>query len=159
MKLTDDQTRMARGWLNDGMKLSEFQKRLETDFGMKLTYMEVRFLVDDLKVQLVDPEPVVEDVKPIEGQTDESPAVPDSTLGAPTDGLPGSVSVSVDSVTQPGTMVSGQVTFTDGQKARWYVDSYGRPGLAPETPGYRPSREDIEQFQMTLDRELTRRGL
>ena len=57
MQLTEAQAQEARRWLEDGMKLSEFQKRLEKDFGLKGTYMEVRLLVDDLRVQLKDPEP------------------------------------------------------------------------------------------------------
>ena len=40
-----------------GAKLSEIQTRLASEFGLKLTYMEVRFLVDDLKLTPKDPEP------------------------------------------------------------------------------------------------------
>lgn len=55
--LSPEQQIIARQWIADGMKLSDFQRRLETDFTVKLTYMEVRFLIDDLKVVPKDPEP------------------------------------------------------------------------------------------------------
>ena len=55
-------------------------------------------------------------------------------------------------------MVSGKVTFSDGQVADWYVDNEGRPGLVPSTPGYRPSPEDIQQFQVLLDAEFRKLG-
>jgi len=62
-------------------------------------------------------------------------------------------------MTQPGMAVSGKVTFSDGKNALWYVDQYGRPGLVPEEKGYRPSREDLQEFQLALDKELTRMGM
>jgi transposase len=55
--LSPEQQSQARQWIADGMKLSDFQRRIEADFGIRLTYMEVRFLVDDLKVVPKDPEP------------------------------------------------------------------------------------------------------
>ena len=48
--LTPEQQSLARQWIADGMKLSEFQRRIESDFSVKLTYMEVRMLVDDLQI-------------------------------------------------------------------------------------------------------------
>jgi hypothetical protein len=67
--------------------------------------------------------------------------------------------VGVDTVTRPGFMMSGKVTFSDGQKAAWYIDQYGRPGLAPETPGYRPSQADVMDFQAALESELAKSGM
>ena len=158
MQLTAEQQLTARQWIADGMKLSEFQKKLETDFGMKMTYMDVRLLVDDLKVIPKDPEPVKAPAtpSPLAVEAPAAPVAPEPTPGAL--GAP-KVSVSTDTVMQPGTLVSGKVTFTDGQKAIWYMDQYQRLGFAPETKGYRPSREDLEEFQVQLDRELMRVGM
>ncbi len=149
MQLTDAQKELARQWIAEGMGLSDFQKRLESEFGIRLTYMEVRMLVGDLQVVPKDPEP------PAAATPEPEAAAP----APPTGPAPGGVSLTVDTVTQPGTVISGKVTFSDGQRASWYVDQYGRPGLAPETPGYRPQREDIQEFQVALDRELTRMGM
>lgn len=168
MTLTDSQKEQARQWLADGMKLSEFQKQLEKAFGLRLTYMETRFLVDDLKVLPKDSEPPVkpEPVKqaapaptagtsPVEGSA-EAVADPFGATDAP---VGGGVEVTVDAVTRPGMVVSGRVKFSDGQGGTWYVDQYGRPGLVPDTKGYRPPNADLQQFQVALERELMKLGL
>jgi hypothetical protein len=50
MNLDDTQKKKVTAWINEGLKLADIQKRLGTDFGLNVTYMEVRMLVDDLKV-------------------------------------------------------------------------------------------------------------
>ena len=57
MNLTDEQRQRVTAWILQGAKLSEIQNRLASEFGIKLTYMEARFLVDDLKLTPKDPEP------------------------------------------------------------------------------------------------------
>jgi hypothetical protein len=153
MQLTADQQVHVRQWLAEGMKLADVQKRLEADFQLRLTYMDVRMLVADLQVMPKDP---------------ELPKVPTPAPGAPPAAVPAEsipassgsgVTVTVDTVTRPGAMVSGTVTFSDGQKATWLVDQYGRPGLMPETKGYRPSQSDMQDFQIALEKELVRMGM
>ena len=144
------------------MKLSEFQKRLEKDFGLKSTYMEVRLLVDDLRVQLKDPEPPKAPAPAPEATP--APTAAAVPMGAPApgaapDGLVGGVSITVDTVTRPGTLTSGTVKFSDGQSAQWYLDQMGRFGMVPPVRGYRPSQEDLQEFQMLLDRELQKLGI
>jgi hypothetical protein len=158
MQLTEAQALQARQWVADGMKLSEFQKRLETDFGLRMTYMEVRLLVDDLKVLPKDAEPAVKPEPPAPPVPVAGPAAgvapaADGTLPA------GGVSVVVDTVTRPGALASGSVRFTDGQTAQWYLDQTGRFGMVPAERGYRPSQEDVQQFQLLLDRELQKLGM
>ena len=168
MTLTDSQKEQARQWLADGLKLSEFQKQVEKEFGLRLTYMETRFLVDDLKVLPKDSEPPVkpEPVKPaapvptaaaspVEGSTEAGM----EAFGEADAPVAGSVDVTVDAVTRPGMVVSGRVKFSDGQGGTWYVDQYGRPGLVPDTKGYRPPNADLQQFQVALERELMKLGL
>ena len=57
MNLDEAQRQKVAAWIADGAKLSEIQTRLMSEFNLKLTYMEVRFLVDDLKLTPKDPEP------------------------------------------------------------------------------------------------------
>src|SRR5688572_16818683 len=57
MNLDDAQKAKVSEWIAAGCKLAEIQNRLFTELGLKLTYMEVRFLVDDLKLVPKDPEP------------------------------------------------------------------------------------------------------
>ncbi|NDB76762.1 MAG: hypothetical protein EB141_14170, partial [Verrucomicrobia bacterium] len=63
-----------------------------------------------------------------------------------------------DKLARPGTVVSGKVTFSDGQKADWYLDEMGRPGLVPAQKGYRPTQTDIMEFQDLLQVELQKLG-
>jgi hypothetical protein len=70
----------------------------------------------------------------------------------------GKVAVSMDSITRPGALVSGKVTFSDGQSADWQMDQYGRLGVAPKTPGYKPSQSDVASFQAELETALARLG-
>ncbi len=156
MQLTAEQQVIARQWIADGMKLSDFQKRLEADFGVKLTYMETRFLVDDLKVLPKDPEPPKQEEPKPEANA-AAGASPTDSPGVPAG--PGGVTLTVDAVTRPGTLVSGRVTFSDGQGGMWYLDQYGRPGFGPDTKGYRPSPTDMQEFQMALEKELMRMGM
>jgi hypothetical protein len=68
------------------------------------------------------------------------------------------VSVDLDRVVKPGSLVSGRVTFSDGVSAGWSLDQLGRLALETSQPGYRPGREDLEAFQVELRRVLEKKG-
>jgi len=155
MNLDPTQRSKVANWIEQGLKLSEIQSRLSSEFGLTLTYMDVRLLVDDLKLTPKDPDPP----KPVTPPAASAP-LSDAPVAPPADapGL-GGVSVSVDQLTRPGSLVSGKVVFSDGQKAEWYMDQTGRLGLAPQQPGYRPPQDDVRQFQVALEAELSKMGL
>jgi hypothetical protein len=158
MQLTDEQKQKVAIWIEDGMKLSDIQNRLAEEFDVRLTYMDTRLLVDDLKLMPKDaPQPV--EPKPLDTPTPApapaSPLAPDATPPVPGNAR---VSLSVDTLARPGTIVSGSVTFSDGKKAAWYLDQTGRLGVVPEVQGYRPPAGDVEEFQALLDRELAKMG-
>jgi len=161
MSLDDTQRKKVAGWIADGLKLSEIQSRIASELGVRMTYMDVRFLVDDLKLTPKDiepPKPVVPMTPPPVAnpapggplKVENAPAAEDSVSG---------VSVSVDQLARPGAVVSGKVTFTDGKKADWYIDQTGRLGLTPQEAGYRPPAADVQQFQIALEAELSRMGM
>src|SRR5450432_833759 len=157
MNLDETQRQTVAKWISEGAKLSEMQKRL-LELGIKLTYMEVRFLVDDLKLTPKDPEPpkvvappVAVPADPAKLTVDKNPA-PDGTLPA------SGVSVSVDQITKPGAMISGTVKFSDGQIADWYLDQTGRLGVVPNQAGYKPSAADVQDFQLALQQEVAKLG-
>lgn len=167
MNLDDAQKKKVTGWIQDGLKLSDIQNRISSEFGLALTYMEVRLLVDDLKLVPKDPEPAPVPPAPIPAApapgaktSPLTPPLPGASPLAPSgSGLIGSkVTIGVDTVARPGAMVSGSVTFTDGQRGTWYMDQYGRLGVAPEKQGYKPSAADVESFQMELEKELAKFG-
>lgn len=162
MNLNDAQRQTVTGWVADGLKISEVQNRLAAELGVRLTYMEVRLMVDDLKLKLKDPEvppPVtpaaaqpVAPNEPVESPTAPAPPLPPGTAA-------GSVSLSLDQLARPGALVSGKVTFSDGMNADWYLDQSGRLGVVPQQQGYKPSAADVQQFQLALEREMTKMGL
>ncbi len=163
MQLTDAQKQQVIRWIAEGQKLADVQRRLADEFDIRLTYMEARFLIDDLQLTPQDPpEPAKSPI------TAATPAPASTTAGAtsplltdPDAPVPatGGVVLKVDEIMKPGTIVSGGVTFSDGGKAAWHLDQTGRLGMNPEQPGYRPPEPDIEAFQIALDKELTRLGI
>ena len=163
MNLDEAQRKTVAEWIGQGLKLSEIQTRLASDLGLTMTYMQVRLLVDDLKLTPKDPEPTkaVESVlsaPDVSGRPAPRPPAPAmSKPGQPPIGQ-GRVSVSVDQLARPGALVSGKVTFSDGNTAAWQLDQAGRLGLVPQQPGYRPPDSDVEQFQMALETELSKAG-
>jgi hypothetical protein len=161
MNLDDTQRRKVTDWIEQGLKLSEIQTRLEKELGLRMTYLEVRFLVDELK--LMPKDPVAPEPKPAELAAKPAPAdkalklspepEPEATVAGK-----GNVSVSVDQIARPGAVVSGKVTFSDGKTATWYLDEMGRLGLGASERGYKPSAADIELFQIELQREMQKMG-
>lgn len=162
MTLDDTQRKKVAEWIANGMKLSEIQSRLASELGVRMTYMDVRFLVDDLKLTPKDvepPKPILPPAPPAAVPPQKSPAgLKLEGTPAPENSVSG-VSVSVDQLTRPGAVVSGKVTFTDGKKADWYIDQTGRLGLAPQEAGYRPPAGDVQQFQIALEAELSKMGM
>ncbi len=129
MTLEAEQKNRVNGWIGEGRSLSEIQDLLKSELDIGLTYMEVRFLVDDLGLQLQDPEPDPEPESepeaPAAGATQAAESSADDAAGkAPpvtdpdnlVDG--GKVSVVVDKIARPGAIVSGRVTFSDGKRPR-----------------------------------------
>jgi hypothetical protein len=154
MTLTDEQKAAVAGWLEAGAGLSEVQKRLREEFQISLTYLDTRLLVDDLKITLKDPEP---DPKPVE-EAVPPPLPEDDVLPPPLPSAGGKVQVTIDQIMRPGAMISGRVTFSDGEQAGWYMDQTGRLGLEATTPGYRPVEKDVLAFQMELQRLARTQG-
>jgi hypothetical protein len=174
MILTPEQTKAVSEWIAAGDSLYVVQKKLSDQFKVSMTYMDVRFLVDDLNLQLKDPKPsadasdVSKGAPPAEkkgflekakeklglapGAAD--PGAGDEDLEAA--GPPSSVRVTVDKVTlNPNAMASGTVTFGDGVTGKWMVDQQGRPGLMEVSkPGYRPSPADAQAFMQELSLAL-----
>jgi len=153
-KLTPEQITKVSAWVAEGATLSQIQERLSTQLEVSMTYMDVRFLVDDLNLALVEKE---EPKQPEVAAAEEAPAEA-AAPAAPTAQGAGAVTVEVDTIAQPHAMVSGNVTFSDGQKADWHIDHQGRPGLTARVPGYRPTQEDIVEFQPKLDGALRQAG-
>ena len=162
MKLDDTQKETVIRWIAEGCKLAEIQTLFGSELGLRLTYMEARLLVDDLKLTPKD----AESRKPADlaqppaavapGGVSPGPEAP-AAPAAPAAGA-GKASVTVDQIAVPGSLASGSVTFSDGKSAQWYLDEMGRLGLAPKEKGYRPAPEDVQAFQTELQGTLQKMG-
>jgi len=163
VSLTEDQKTQIAKWVADGATLAMVQKRLAADFNVSLTYMDARFLLDDLNLTIKDAPKSAAATADLAtaapaaapGQNPAGGALP-GTPGAAGPG--GSVRVSVDKIVRPGAALSGSVTFSDGQAAEWYMDQTGRLGLVPKVKGYQPKPADIQEFQYALQEEMARLG-
>jgi len=60
MTLTPEQKQAVAAWIAAGDNLSAVQKKLTEQFQVSMTYRDVRFLVDDLNLELKDPAPKVD---------------------------------------------------------------------------------------------------
>ncbi len=190
MELTVQQKDEVAAWFADGASLDEIQKRIKSEFGVHLTYLDVRLLV----AELPQPEEKAEEgagegAGEGEDKTDKTPKTPrteplgtdrerDGGSGKPlgTDNggedpldeaqdsneaqTVSAPTVTIDALTIPGTIASGDVTFSDGQTGKWYLDQMGRLGLGGDLPqGYRPSPTDAALFQQQLMQLLQSKGL
>ncbi len=155
MTLNEEQKQKVIGWIKEGRKLSEIQNLIATEFGIRLTYMEVRLLVDDLKVMPIDneSEKKAEKKQPQVKPEDDAESKENEDVE-----VLSNVSVTIDKMTRPGSVMSGSVRFSDGVTAEWYVDEMGRLALMASKPGYRPSEQDVKKFQIELQKQLSGSG-
>ncbi len=171
--LDDRQKDLVRQWAAEGAGLSEIQRRIKDEFGISMTYMDVRFLMLDLHADVQDkPEPKsgergMGNGEPGTGNREEGTGNRERGIGdgaaeldeegyTPPGMDGGNVKVELDRVVRAGAMASGSVTFSDGVTGSWYLDQMGRLGLTKVSkPGYQPSREDLEAFQIELQNKLT----
>lgn len=159
MQLTDEQKAIVKQWVSEGAGLAEIQKKLNEQFQLSMTYMDVRFLVLDLDLTVKEVEKGFMKKDSLLGKQGESASSPEDEAEEGDAGHgPSGVSISVDRITKPGSVVSGTVTFSDGVKATWFIDQFGRLGLESSKPKYRPSREDLAEFQQALKSALDKRA-
>ena len=183
MSLTPEQKASVSLWVAAGDNLSAVQKKITEQFKVSMTYRDVRFLVDDLNLELKDPAPKVDasdvsktppPVAKAPGPSAQPAGIADAAAESPADaeaeladdGLedrpPGasSVTVEVDKVTLiPGALAAGTVTFSDGVTGKWVIDQQYRPGFTEiSQPGYRPTPADSQAFMQQLSAQLQKRG-
>ena len=151
--LSEGQIQEIKDWVSGGAQMADVQRRLKDDFDLNATYMDTRFLALDLGLDFIKEE--VEEEPKDEGEEAVVEATPVDASSAEVEVMPTpegapSVSVGIDQVAIPGAMVSGTVTFSDGEKGTWMIDVEGRPSIDPETENYRPTQEDLVDFQAKL---------
>ena len=169
-KLSPEQLAQVVDWAAEGANLNQIQDRLKKDYDISLTYLDARLLMLDVGVKLKDrpKEPVPAEAAPPPAENasespdagqdwDAPPLADDSTLPDETD-VGAALAMSADQIAIPGALISGKVTFSDGQTASWFLDQMGRLGLGGTPQGYQPPKADIPTFQQQLDVLLQRAG-
>lgn len=156
IQLTQAQKELVQKWAAEGAKISEIQKRITEELKIPITFMEARFLILDLGLNIKEKE-----TSPAK-DVDLSKSTPAQTLQSETapedEGASGNVAVELDRVVKAGAIVSGSVRFSDGVTAAWSLDQLGRLALTAGKAGYRPSQDDLQAFQQELARLLQNRG-
>ncbi len=174
MELNQEQSAKVAEWFAAGATLDEIQKRIQAEFSVHLTYLEVRMMVASLP-QPAEPEAPAPAESQAAANADNGEGVmpaADAPVEAEMAGaeaalndagtLPppaGSLEVSVDPLAPPSCIACGSVTFSDGVTGKWMLDQMGRLGLSGLEPGYRPPAEDNAEFQPKLVAALRARGL
>lgn len=153
-EFSEEQKATVQSWADDGAGLSDIQKRLSNEMDIRVTYMELRFLLDDLGVSLKEtptPEP-----------WEEKAPSPESELLSGADGndVPtgDGVRISISSVQRPGALISGVATFAGGQQVEWWLDQMGQLGMNPKDEDFRPSQEQMMSFQRELQKTVQEKG-
>ena len=171
MTLTPEQMKAVSEWVAAGDNLYAVQKKLAEQLKISMTYKDVRFLVDDLNLQLKDPAPKADASDVSKGPAAKPPAEKKGFIDKAKEKLglaggdedeseaappPSGVRVTVDKVSlNPNAMASGTVAFSDGVTGRWIVDLQGRPGIVDVSqPGYRPSPAEAQAFMQELSLAL-----
>lgn len=157
--LSDEQVAQIRAWAESGDGLAEIQKKLRTEMGLSVTYLETRFLLEDLAVELLPtPAPEPEKAPPGEEGADFGDS-PDGEGAGSADALkPEGVKVSLDQVLRPGALLSGKADFGGGKVVSWWLDQMGRLGMDGGDPDFRPTEEQARSFQMELSRLVQQSG-
>ena len=200
MELTVQQKDEVAAWFAAGASLDEIQKRIKSEFGIHMTYLDVRLLVAELPqpeeaaeaegaggargretgtagtTETAGKKPLGTDQEFTDGTeeplgtdqefsdgageplgTDDGSGEAQDSTEAQTVSAP---TVTIDALMIPGTIASGDVTFSDGQTGKWFLDQMGRLGLGGNLPqGYRPSPTDAALFQQQLMGLLQSKGL
>lgn len=146
-KVSPEQLDMVRSWAAQGIDLNGIQKRLATECGVHMTYMDVRFLLLDNGIEIA----VAEAPKPAEPKQEQAKPAEPAESPAPTDGKP---VVTLDELQLPGTLISGKVAFPSGTRCAWQIDQMGRFGWIEQSAA--PTPEELQAFQFELTQLLSR---
>ena len=86
MNLDEGQRKKVAEWIGQGLKLSEIQTRIASELGVSMTYMDVRLLVDDLKLTPKDVERPKPSSSPIAAAASGAAGTPTAGCGCASSG-------------------------------------------------------------------------
>ncbi len=138
MIITPDLLDEIRAWAGQGVDLNGIQKNL-AEQGVSIRFMDLRFLLLDHDIEILTPAaPAAEAEKPA--------PEPESPAGA-------KMTVTLDELQIPGTMLSGKALFPSGIRGAWCFDQTGR--FAWTDLSAKPSSEEMKSFEVELNTLLS----
>ena len=147
--VTAEQLEMVRQWAAEGVDLNGIQKRLASECGVHMMYMDVRFLLLDHGIEIA----TAAAPAPVKKEEPAAPA-PEPVQPAPAPGVAGKPVVTLDELMLPGALISGKVSFPSGTHGAWQIDQFGR--FAWNDLSGQPTQEELQAFQMELQMILSR---
>ncbi|OGV48359.1 MAG: hypothetical protein A2X49_13170 [Lentisphaerae bacterium GWF2_52_8] len=152
-------------YLSQGVTLSDIQKKLTGEHGVNMTFLDLRLMAsefDDVDWSKFNPAVVHEaeakKESPASPATDGEEDISDgewetaSEAGAGT----GKTNIELSPIARPGAIMSGKVKFGSGASAEWMLDQMGRLGLDKKSG--EPNQQDIQEFQVELQKALSKMG-
>ena len=181
---TKERDEFIAAQLNAGVSLSDVQTKLAQEYGVKMTYFELRMLAmglavdwekqDKPKPAAAPPAPAVSappqeaaadgDGADDTGFDDDEPEdVPEAEAVEDTeddDGetTPGETKIVLDETPHPGAALSGTAVFASGASGKWALARNGRLGFEADEGSADPDENDWQLFQAELQKTLQSLG-
>lgn len=127
--------------LNKGESLGNILKILDVEYGLKMTFLDLRILASE-----------IENIDWTKDEEKPEAAVKESKTAKEPEDTTGRTVVEINRLTRPGVAMHGSVKFASGASADWILDQMGRLGL--EKSKGSPTPEDIKEFQQELQKAL-----
>jgi hypothetical protein len=142
-----------------GQTLSQIQDYLHKEKNDPITYMDLRLLLSEMPDAKLPEKEAPKTVLPAaNAAAKDAPKDLAALSGAKEPAAGGRLSISVDQMPAPGSMLSGYARFSSGAKAHWFLDDMGRLGLEPELGTGKPTQTDMQEFSTELRRMLQQSG-
>lgn len=149
--LTPEQKQLISAWVEEGLDLNAIQKRLNDECDLRLTFMDTRFLVLDLGLEIKSPE---KKPTPVAAAVATPPVATLANTEAE-DTLPnGNLELSLDDTIPEGMAVTGKVKFPSGAHGSWFLDNQYRIGIDPAPASPEPTENDMTIFEREIERFL-----
>jgi hypothetical protein len=154
----EERKQIVRELLAKGQTLSQIQDYLHKEKNDPITYMGLRLLLSEMPDAKLPEKELPKTVMPPQSAPSAIPAAQSPGATKESESVGGKLSISVDQVPAPGSMLSGYARFSSGAKAHWFLDEMGRLGLEPELGASKPTQKDMQEFSTELRRMLQQTG-
>lgn len=173
---TKERDEFIAAQLNAGVSLSDVQTKLAQEYGVKMTYFELRMLAMGLSVDWEKQDkpkaPATVAATPQEAVAAAETAADDDAFDAeakdaetettadeeeePEDdeAADGETKIVLDETPHPGAALSGTAVFASGASGKWALSRNGRLGFEPDEGSAEPDENDWQLFQAELQKTL-----